>query len=206
MIKAKHSRFHILFFGFFIRLLMRIQFRKISIHGSVNARGKSLLVIGNHFSWWDGFFALVVRKKVFDRQLHVMILEEELARRPFLARMGAFSIKKNSRSAIESINYAAGLLDNPANMVLLFPQGKFQSHHQYPLTFEKGWLRIVQKATGPFQVVFMAYLTDYFAHPRPELSIYLAHFEPPPNFDNFDFEEAYNAFLQHCIQQQNLKA
>lgn len=206
MIKAAHNRFYQLFFGFFIRLLMRIQFRKVSIHGSVKAEGKSLLVIGNHFSWWDGFFALVVREKVFGRKLHVMILEEELSKRPFLARIGAFSIKKNSRRAIESLNYAAELLNDPANMVLLFPQGRFQSHHQHPLSFEKGWLRIPQKAKGPFQVVFMAYLTDYFAHPRPELSIYLANFVPPENFENKDFEDAYNAFLHHCIQQQNLKA
>lgn len=91
-------------------------------------------------------------------------------------------------------------------MVLIFPQGKFQSLHQHPLTFEKGWMRIPQKAKGPLQVVFMAYLTDYFAHPRPELSIYLANFNPPENFNNQDFEDAYNAFLHHCIQQQNQKA
>jgi 1-acyl-sn-glycerol-3-phosphate acyltransferase len=206
MIKAGHNRLHALFFGSFIRLFMRIQFRKITIHGSIKAEGKSLLVIGNHFSWWDGFFALVVRKKVFGRKLHVMILEEELSKRPFLARLGAFSIKKNSRSATETLRYASDLLNDPANMVLLFPQGKFQSHHQHPLSFEKGWLRIAQKAGGPFQVVFMAYLTDYFAHPRPELSIYLANFDPPEKFDNQDFEDAYNAFLHHCIQQQNLKA
>jgi 1-acyl-sn-glycerol-3-phosphate acyltransferase len=206
MIRAAHHRLYLWFFGTFIRLMMRMHFRKVSVHGSVKAEGKSLLLMGNHFSWWDGFFALHISKKVFKRKLYVMMLEDQLNERPFLRRMGAFSIKKNSRSAVESLQYASSLLADPGNVVLLFPQGKFQSHHQHPLSFEKGWLRIPQKAKGPFQVVFMAYLTDYFSNPRPELSIYLANFNPSDNYDNQDFEDAYNAFLHHCIQQQNLKA
>ncbi|MDX9942970.1 MAG: lysophospholipid acyltransferase family protein [Bacteroidales bacterium] len=206
MIKASHHPLYLAFFGSFIRLFLRLQFRKVSVHGSINAPGKSLLVIGNHFSWWDGFFSLYVRKKTFNRKLHVMILEEQLSRRPFLARMGAFSIKKNSRSAVESLNYAASLLDEPENMVLLFPQGRFESHHQHPLSFEQGWLRIPKNVSGPFQLVFLAYLTDYFDHPRPELSIYLKEYVLPGDFDPKTIEDDYNAFLKHCIVQQNLKA
>lgn len=206
MIKASHHPLYLAFFGTFIRLFLRLQFRRVSVHGSIKAPGKSMLVIGNHFSWWDGFFALAVRKKTFNRKLHVMILEEQLSQRPFLARMGAFSIKKNSRSALESLAYASSLLNKPENMVLLFPQGRFESHHQHPISFEKGWLHIPKNARGPFQMVFLAYLTDYFDHPRPELSIYLQEYSLPGDFDPKTIEDDYNAFLKHCIEQQNLKA
>ncbi|MEE4177659.1 MAG: lysophospholipid acyltransferase family protein [Bacteroides sp.] len=206
MIKASHHPFYLAFFGTFIRLFLRLQFRKVSVHGSIDAPGKSLLVIGNHFSWWDGFFPLYVRKKVFKRKLHVMILEEQLSQRLFLARMGAFSIKKGSRSAIESLNYASSLLGEPENMVLLFPQGRFQSHHQHPLSFEHGWLRIPKNVKGPFQMVFMAYLTDYFDHPRPELNLYLEDYTLPEDLNPQIIENDYNTFLKHCIEQQNLKA
>ena len=39
MIKASHHPLYLAFFGSFIRLFLRLQFRKVSVHGSINATG-----------------------------------------------------------------------------------------------------------------------------------------------------------------------
>lgn len=159
------------------------------------------MIIGNHFSWWDGFIVSYANHQLFSRRIFVMMLEEELQQRTFLRRIGAFSIKKNSRSAMESIQYALKVLETENNILLLFPQGNFQSLHQYPLCFEKGWFRILQQAPDNMQLVFMANLTDYFSQRKPNLSIYVQGVDQV--FESHkEVEQAYNSFLANAISQQ----
>ena len=224
MITASHSPFFDAFFGIYLDAHMRLAFKSIQINNYFIDKGGAILLIGNHFSWWDGFVARHVNKKVLKRKLHLMMEEEQLSKRRFLCKLGAFSIKKNSRSAQESLQYATDLLSKPENLVILFPQGKFQSMHQHPLSFESGWFRIIKKAPENTNVVFMASLVDYYASPRPSLHIYLdqpccisdqtnmegsSGPESSRRFmgftDSSEVEEAYNGFLARCIASQNSK-
>ncbi|HSV75911.1 MAG TPA: lysophospholipid acyltransferase family protein [Bacteroidales bacterium] len=202
MVKARHNALVIKLVGAFLFALMKVVFRKITIKGDFEDRKQALLLIGNHFSWWDGFIGLYLSKKVLKRKLYVMMLEEQLQNRKVLNLMGAFSIKKNSRSAIVSLDYASELLCGKENALLLFPQGKFQPMSQYPLTFENGWTRIISKAQCGFQIIFMVCLADFFSHPRPELTIFFKEFTLANPRDLTIFEKAYNEFLHECIQQQ----
>lgn len=203
MITATHNPFYLLFFKTLIFGLMRVFFSRVKIHNQATDLGKSLLIIGNHFSWWDGFFGLYAAHYALGRKLFVMMLEEQLRSRRFLSKIGAFSIKKNSRSAFDSFKYASGLLSNPNHAVLIFPQGRFQSQWQQPLGFQNGWIRIAKGSAFNHQMVFMVCLTDYFAQMRPSLTIYLKNYSPPENFDNHDVESAYNAFYLDCLKHQN---
>ena len=203
MIKASHNKLYEVFFDNYIRLLLKIDFREVNIiRPGLEDQEKAVLLLGNHFSWWDGFFARYINNRVFRRRFHVMMLEDPLKKRMFLNKLGAFSIKKNSKTGLESLEYAAGLLEDKNNLVLLFPQGSIQSHHNRPLTFEKGWFRILNKISGHFQVVFMAGLVDYFSHRKPTLSIYLENYNPGEPFNKEVFQDAYNAFFENCITQQ----
>ncbi len=178
MIKAAHNRFYDAIFGLYLQVHMRLAFRSIEIKDDFVDQGGSVLLIGNHFSWWDGFIARHVNNKVLHRKLHLMMDEEQLSKRRFLSKLGAFSIRKSSRGAIESLDYASEVLQDPDNLLIVFPQGRFQSLHQHPLAFEKGWFRILKNAPQHLQIVFMATLADYFASPRPGLSIYLQQPQP----------------------------
>ncbi|MFP4065849.1 MAG: 1-acyl-sn-glycerol-3-phosphate acyltransferase, partial [Bacteroidales bacterium] len=166
-----------------------------------------------------------LKKKVF-----VMMLEEELSKHPFLRKVGAFSIRRNSRSASQSIQYARQILQKPDHLLLIFPQGKFQSSHQYPLDFEEGWFRILQGAPENTRVVFLAALTDYFTYRRPGLYIHMddacryssagrssgnagtdsGNQTACQEFGGFkspkEVESAYNLFLEKAIQHQNQQA
>lgn len=203
MIKASHNKLYEVFFDNYIRLLLKIDFREVNIiRPGLEDQGKAVLLLGNHFSWWDGFFARYINNRVFRRRFHVMMLEDPLKKRMFLNKLGAFSIKKNSKTCLVSLDYAAELLEDKNNLVLLFPQGSIQSQHNRPLTFEKGWFRILEKQSGKVQMVFVACLTDYFSRRKPTLNIYLENYEPGESFSKEVFQDAYNVFFENCINQQ----
>ncbi len=221
MIKAAHNRLYETFLGAYLHVHMRFAFSRIRINADYSDHGGSLLLIGNHFSWWDGFIARHVNNKLLQKKLHLMMDEDQLAKRKFLSKLGAFSIRRASRSAIESLDYASEILQDPHNLLVLYPQGRFQSLHQQPLSFEKGWFRIIKKAPHHMQIVFMAVLVDYFASPRPSLTIYLQdavnnisintskaaiNLNSTGNIifkDAKAVEDAYNMFLGNVVGIQN---
>lgn len=125
---------------------------------------------------------------------------------------------------MHSLKYATKILSKPKNLLLLFPQGSFQSAHRYPVTFEKGWFRILEKAPANTQVVFMASLCDYFEFRKPALNVYLHHVRPESASeinsvtqsvgkpgqalfpDAGAVEAAYNVFLKDAIEAQEKQA
>ncbi len=111
IIKSRHRLFFTWFFRIYSIQMIRWHFRKVTINGEFQDRGLPVMLIGNHFSWWDGFIANFLNIKVFHRKFHVMMLEEQLNSRRFLNKAGAYSIKKGSRSVIESMQYTVELAE-----------------------------------------------------------------------------------------------
>jgi hypothetical protein len=200
MIKANHSKLHYLLLNAYINFITKTDFRKVQITGQIQPDNRSILLITNHFSWWDGFFAWYVNERVFKKRYHVMMLEDELAKRMFFTRVGAFSVNLNSRSIIDSLNYCASILANPNNLLLMFPQGKLESMHKWEIKFQKGVERIVNMAPNT-RIVFAACLTDYYSNRRPSLTIALREFKGRPNVK--DMEMAFNNHLQQSIFEQD---
>ncbi len=175
--------------------MIKRHFSKVVVHGAFKDRGLPVLLIGNHFSWWDGFIAYYLNDRLFRRIYHVMMLEEQLRDRMFLNKAGAFSIDKGKRSMVESLSYAADLLQTKDNLLVLYPQGKFQSIHHRPVQFEKGFVVILEKAAeSGFQMIFYVALTDYYEYRKPMLHIYLKEVSYFAGMTADDLEAAYNAF------------
>ncbi len=133
-----------------------------------------------------------------------MMLEEQLMKFSFFNKTGGFSIRKNSRSMIESMNYTAELLRDHRNMVLLFPQGKIESCYKQPILFEPGVNRIIEKIGSPVQIIFMANLIDYFSSRKPGIFMYIYEYKED-KFDLGSIQEAYNRFFNQCITSNSLK-
>ena len=102
-----------------------------------------------------------------------MILEETSRKEPFLKYAGAFSVSKNSKDILLSLGYAAELLNDPNNLVLIFPQGRLYPNFTTHIHFEKGVQRLIDKAQGKFQLVFAAAFIQYFKHIKPTATLYL---------------------------------
>ncbi|MEZ4829408.1 MAG: lysophospholipid acyltransferase family protein [Bacteroidia bacterium] len=175
---TKWGRF---FWENFSAIAIRVCFRGMEFSGPVSPDpSRSMLMVGNHISWWDGFWPMILNKKLFGKKYHVMMLEAELSKRPFMRRGGAFSINPGNRSMVESLRYTAGLLENPENMVLMYPQGKIHSVYESTFEFQPGIEKIIGVCRKPVQVVFFASLLDYGSFPLPTLRMYMEEYTGEP--------------------------
>ena len=197
MIKARYHPAWLWFYSSWFRVLQKIHFRKISvICDDIFPEDQSVLLLQNHFSYYDGYWSMYLCNKIFRRRFHVMMLEEELAKRMFLTRCGVFSVRKNSRDLMESLRYASELLQDPKNVVTIYPSGEIISHHRQNFEFQQGFARLA----GDSLVVVAVVLIDYFSQARPEIRIYLKNFSGERTAEAI--EAAYHSFYQSCVLKQ----
>jgi len=203
MIRARHVPFWVGFVRLMYKSLFRIFFREVTIVGELKTEDKSVLLLGNHFSWWDGFFADHVNALLFRKNLHIMMLEDQLKPRMFLNKAGAFSIQPGGRGIATSLAYAAEVLQKKDSFLVMYPQGKIESDKQSPLVFQPGLMRIIEKTEGNFQFVFLVALVDYFSHACPSARLYLKEYHYEAGQDIRTIENHYNAFFRECVLEQN---
>jgi 1-acyl-sn-glycerol-3-phosphate acyltransferase len=154
---------------------------------------KSVLLIANHFSFWDSLILYIIDQKLLKKQFHVMVREDTTLHLKYLKYGGAFSVRKRSRDVIESLDYAAELLDDPQNLVLIFPQGKLYSNFVNEINFEKGVMKIIEKSAGKFQLVFATTFIQYFKHKKQSVTVYLTN----EAYAGKSFDEIKSAYQQH---------
>lgn len=201
IIKARHIPFFVRFFGFYSRNGLQRHFNDVRFECSVNVTDRPVLLIGNHFSWWDGFIAYRINDLFLHKQFHVMMLEEQLEKRPFLNKAGAFSVKPGSRTVVETLRYASGLLHDAENMVAVYPQGNITSIHRRPVRFERGTERIVAGASDKLIVLFYVALPDWYSEQKPGMYVRVIEYTSRER-TAADLEDAYNIFLEECISNQ----
>lgn len=204
--EARHNILVYSFFKSYSRLIIKRNFSRVVISGTVQAKKLPVILVANHVSWWDGFWAENVNLKIFGKKFYFMMLEDQLRKHWFFNYCGGFSIKKKSRSVIDSINYSVKLLADSANLLLIFPQGKIESAHKKEFKFEKGIEKIIEKTgMGKIQVVFLVNLTDFFSEPKPSLYQYMEEYDRD-DVSCTAIEAAYNRFYLECIDAQIKKS
>lgn len=201
MIRAKHHFIIYPFFELYSLVKIKLNFSEVHILGELNPSNKALLIIANHISWWDGFWIVYLNLKKLHRRFHFMMLREQLEKNWYFKYAGGYSVEKKSRSIIESLDYTAGLLNNPRNMVLIFPQGEIKSMHGQEMVFEKGIQRIMEKTSGEIQIVFVANLIDYFSAPKPGIYMHIESYSGNL-FDKNTLESEYNVFYRSAVDYQ----
>jgi 1-acyl-sn-glycerol-3-phosphate acyltransferase len=213
MIPARHTWLHVRFFRWYTDYRIKRNFSSVQLHGQVPGKsGRPLLVIANHFSWWDGFFILWLNTHHLGKKFHVMMLEDQLQNNMILNKTGAFSIRRNSRDMVASLNYARDILagktsrasgkNPPAPLVLMYPQGGIRSMHARPLKFERGLERITRGLEGAIDILLVVVLTDWFSNQKPQLHMYLQSFPFNHEMDIDTLESTYNQLLTNSIAQQ----
>ena len=192
-----------LFWNTFVRISIGRAFKEIRIDGKEAYEDGSILLIGNHISWWDGFFALWLNQQVFHRNYYVMMLEEELTKRKFMRQGGAFSINPGNRSIVESLSYTTSLLNDPGNLVVVFPQGKIHSQYETNIVFQPGVGKILDRVAGKTHVVFYAAHMDYLSYSKPILHFRLKTYIHQKGSSSSVIERAYREhFGQSLVKQR----
>lgn len=205
VLKARHHFFIYPFFKWYAGWIIQRHFGRVELKKEFDDRDLPVLLLANHMSWWDGFFAMQLNVKVLRRKFHFMMLEEQLKKFSFFNKTGGYSIRKKSRETLESINYTAELLRKRENVVLLFPQGNLESIYKTSFQFESGIGRIVEKARCKIHILFMANLINYFSRRKPSLYIYVVEYKSN-KLDIKSIQDAYNLFYNQCIAENSLKS
>lgn len=104
-------------------------------------RDVPLLIAANHTSWWDPFTLREMQRILRPASpLFVVMLERELARRPFFRRMGVHGIQPGDGGSLRRcIRQLRKHLDaRPDGAVVFFPQGRIWPSFRRPLGFHPG--------------------------------------------------------------------
>ncbi|MBD1365288.1 lysophospholipid acyltransferase family protein [Mucilaginibacter sp. ZT4R22] len=195
MIYPKNNRLMKWMFDTYVKWLVGKTFHQFLYNEVGLDSDKSVLLVANHFSFWDGLILYVLNDKLLHKKFHVMILEDTAKREGMLRYAGAFSVSKNSRDMLESLNYAAELLNQPGNLLLMFPQGKLYSNFVNRVHFEQGLLKIMKKAEGKFQILFAATFIQYLKHKKPSVTVYLK--TERETYSDKTIDELQSTYQQH---------
>lgn len=141
MIKAQHNKYAKFVFDIYLKRLLKSSFKDFWMINSFPQidDSKSLVVLSNHFSWWDGFFVYWLLNIKLNRKVFIMMLEEQLKRFWFFRKVGCYSINlKDKQSTITSLRYTIEILNSPKNVVVIFPQGEIQPYEKRPVELKEG--------------------------------------------------------------------
>ncbi len=200
ILKARH---HVFIYPFFMRYAVFITkryFRIVNVLGNIKDTGLPILVIANHVSWWDGFWIAYLNETRFHRKFHFMMLEEQLRKYWFFNYAGGFSVRKGSRTVVETLHYTSELLKNSENLVLVFPQGEIQSMHNQHFVFENGIDRVLRDRHNA-QIIMVVNMVDYLSQKKPSLTMFLEEYNDAGS-DHQSIEDRYNAFYKECVTRQ----
>jgi 1-acyl-sn-glycerol-3-phosphate acyltransferase len=155
----------------YVHRKVRRAFRGVWVRGTLPPSDASVLVYANHTNFWDGFIAAELCWAAgWDG--YCMMEERQLARYRFLARLGAFSIRRgDAHSALETLRYARGLLARPATAVVVFPEGVLRPSGSGPHPLERGVELLSRQADVRCLPVGIRY--RFFEHELPDVVLAL---------------------------------
>jgi 1-acyl-sn-glycerol-3-phosphate acyltransferase len=173
MIKASHKRWARLLFNPYCDSLLK---RNFSSFFRVNEyppllEDLFLIITPNHISWWDGFFIDYLARRFIHRKGYIMMLQEQLSRYWFFKKIGAFSIDPSSTKGIaETVNYTQGIVNNPQNFLVFYPQGDIEPYEKRPLILKRG-LKLFLKRISEVQVLQLGFKIEYYNKKKPAVLV-----------------------------------
>ncbi len=200
MVERRINQFTLKWVTGWFRLLGMFLFKQIRIDYSEEVPNGAVLLLQNHFSWWDGYFAWLISKKL-GKRFHVMMLKEQIDERPFLGKVGAFPVSPGRRSIIDSFRYASMLLSNGNNLVTIFPEGEIKSIYTPQIRFKPGISLLATNYNNHFHILFSYVFVDYFSSPRPTVTIRL-HWYKANDYSVEALESAYNIGFVEAAKNQ----
>lgn len=155
---------------------VRGAFRGIWVSGPLPPAEEPLIAYANHTSFWDGFIAQRLAD-LWSRDGYCVVEEPNLTKYPFLARAGAFSIRRgDARSTVETFRYAKALLRRPRAMIFTFAEGRLTPFTAAPV-LERG-LEVLARRTGA-RCVPVAMRPVFFEDEKPDLLVAVGAPHPP---------------------------
>jgi len=184
-------------------LFFKSRCKKLNIDPIDLKPGHSYILMCNHFSFWDGFWAFYICNKVFMnkgmKKLYIMSLKKQMDKNKWLRYIGSFSIDPGKRSINETFDYAAEILSEPGNLLLFYPQGKLESLYTRYIKFDEGLYEIVPRIKGDCQLIWNTTTLEFFESIRPTLSCQMLDCGTNHDFDFESLKKNVNEFHVKAI-------
>jgi 1-acyl-sn-glycerol-3-phosphate acyltransferase len=145
-----------------------------------------LLLAANHVSWWDPFTLREVQRALRpSAPFFTVMLEAELAKRPFFRRLGVVGLDPASPASLRGcIRQLGRLLDErPDGAVCFFPQGRIWPSFKRPLGFRPG-IGLLARELGPMIVLPIGLHVEPLSATRP--TVFASAAEPISVDDQLD--------------------
>lgn len=185
MIYAKHSKLHRMLFNFYIDKKLKSYFNHFYLtEASIKPLdNKSILVLPNHFSWWDGFLVDFIKRKFFpEYKIFMMVLESTLNRFWFFKYLGTYSINPTKpKEVIESFRYTEKILSEKGNFVVIFPQGNLEPYSIDKIKFKEGLNILLNNSGINYYIQILALKIQFENEMKP--NVYCNFYELKNNYD-----------------------
>lgn len=159
------------------------------------------ILFAPHSNWWDGIVGYNICRRIFDKELRIMV--EELNRFPLLRRAGAFSVnKKSPQASMAALKFAIETIGDLNNFLYIFPQGIIMPPNYRPIEFQTGLTYIAQQAVkkyGKVNLVPVAVNYMFLRADRPEVLVEFS--EPIILTDDKVNRKEYTQFLADIMTQ-----
>lgn len=208
IIHAKPIPFYILKRGIiFLTWVFKKRFNKLIINKATIFKNHSYMLMSNHFSFWDGFWACYLMINGLNpcgniKGLYIMILEKQLQKNMFLRFLGCFSIAPGKVSISESLDYAAQVLNTPGNVLLMYPQGNLESLYVRKIIVKEGIVEIANRVTGNCQLVWSSNFLQYFESFKPSVYFNMLDCGVAKDFELDGFTKKINKHHNTIMQKQ----
>lgn len=173
MITAEHKKWAYFLFDHYVKHIVKKDFDHFYLVNETPdiETGKSMLVAPNHFSWWDGFFIYLIKRLFFDeRNIYLMMLEEQLRRYWFFRKVGCYSVDAaNSADLKKVLEYTVQILRKPDSFNIIFPQGEIEDPEISEPTIKPGIFHIIRKAPDDLPILPIAFRIQYWEERKPDI-------------------------------------
>lgn len=196
MILPKHSTLHAKLLNLFLDFSFKNSFSKVEyINSQPLDVSKSVLLVGNHATWWDGFITWQINRFYLKKKFHLLMLENQLQKFGFFKHLGCFSIQPGNKSAIQSLQLCKNILRHSENLLVFYPQGRLYSLYSDEFFFQKG-IEGVIKQNQNINIVFYASFFDYGSNAKPYLNVFFENYYG--NSTVKELEAGFTEFYQRC--------
>ncbi|MGL4553576.1 MAG: lysophospholipid acyltransferase family protein, partial [Gemmataceae bacterium] len=138
-------------------------------------KGKPVLVVMNHPSWWDPLFGGVLSRLFPGYHGYAPIDAKALKRYPIFEPLGLFGVEATAAGALAFLRTSTAVLGGPDRMLWLTAQGRFADPRERPVELRPGVGHLLRRLKDVIAVP-LAVEYPFWQERYPEA---LAHFGTP---------------------------
>lgn len=136
------SRRRLGLFRLYVRWYIRRHFHAIRVAnaGRIPRQAQSLILFGNHASWWDPLTALLLSEAILPEREHYAPMDEAaLSHYRIFRAMGFFPVQNGTtRGAAQLLRAGLEVLRRPGSALWITPESQFQDVRTRPVVFRTG--------------------------------------------------------------------